>query len=182
RASARLSADLPAAVGPTTATTSPLPPGVPPAWADTRSTLVGSHSRLGCQDGHGRPRAAGPPSTTYGLRSATSTRLPQGGTCENAWGGLTRGLAAVDPAGSGRDGPGPEGQDGHMNDWTSYGRIDADGTVYVKTADGERVVGSWQAGTPEEGLAHFARRFADLVTEVDLIESRLAGGVADPTQ
>ncbi|HLU34094.1 MAG TPA: DUF349 domain-containing protein [Natronosporangium sp.] len=69
-----------------------------------------------------------------------------------------------------------------MNDWTSYGRIDADGTVYVKTAEGERVVGSWQAGPPEEGLAHFARRFADLVTEVDLIESRLASGVADPSQ
>jgi hypothetical protein len=69
-----------------------------------------------------------------------------------------------------------------MSDWTSYGRIDADGTVYVKTADGERVVGSWQAGTAEEGLAHFARRFADLVTEVDLIETRLATGAADPTQ
>jgi hypothetical protein len=41
-------------------------------------------------------------------------------------------------------------------------------------------VGSWQAGTPEEGLAHFARRFADLVTEVDLLEARLASGAADP--
>jgi hypothetical protein len=69
-----------------------------------------------------------------------------------------------------------------MIDWTSYGRIEADGTVYLKTAEGERIVGSWQAGTPEEGLAHFARRFADLVTEVDLIETRLASGVADPTQ
>lgn len=69
-----------------------------------------------------------------------------------------------------------------MSDWTSYGRIDADGTVYVKTADGERVVGSWQAGTPEEGLAHFARRFADLVTEVDVIEARLMSGAADPAQ
>jgi hypothetical protein len=67
-----------------------------------------------------------------------------------------------------------------MNEWTSYGRIDVDGTVYVKTAEGERVVGSWQAGTPEEGLAHFARRFADLVTEVDLIEARLASGAAEP--
>jgi hypothetical protein len=66
-----------------------------------------------------------------------------------------------------------------MNDWTAFGRVDADGTVYVKTAEGERVVGSWQAGTPEEGLAHFARRFADLVTEVDLIEARLASGAAD---
>src|SRR5690606_11487452 len=66
------------------------------------------------------------------------------------------------------------------SDWTSFGRIDEDGTVYVKTAAGERVVGSWQAGTPEEGLAHFARRFDDLVTEVDLLEARLASGAADP--
>jgi hypothetical protein len=66
-----------------------------------------------------------------------------------------------------------------MEDWTAFGRIDADGTVYVKTAAGERVVGSWQAGTPEEGLAHFARRFADLVTEVNLVEARLGSGAAD---
>ena len=66
-----------------------------------------------------------------------------------------------------------------MNDWTAFGRVDADGTVYVKTAAGEKVVGSWQAGTPEEGLAHFARRFSDLVTEVDLVEARLKSGAAD---
>ncbi|GIJ30054.1 hypothetical protein Vqi01_52160 [Micromonospora qiuiae] len=66
-----------------------------------------------------------------------------------------------------------------MSDWTAFGRVDADGTVYVKTAEGERVVGSWQAGAPEEGLAHFARRFADLVTEVDLTEARLNSGAAD---
>ncbi|HEY7222919.1 MAG TPA: DUF349 domain-containing protein [Micromonosporaceae bacterium] len=64
-------------------------------------------------------------------------------------------------------------------DQTSYGRIDADGTVYVKTAEGERVVGSWHAGTVEEGLAHFSRRYADIVTEVDLIETRLGSGAAD---
>ncbi|MFV2010083.1 MULTISPECIES: DUF349 domain-containing protein [unclassified Micromonospora] len=68
-----------------------------------------------------------------------------------------------------------------MSDWTSFGRVDADGTVYVKTAEGERAVGSWQAGAPEEGLAHFARRFADLVTEVDLTEARLQSGAADAT-
>jgi Domain of Unknown Function (DUF349) len=67
-----------------------------------------------------------------------------------------------------------------MSDWTSFGRVDDDGTVYVKTTSGERVVGSWQAGTPAEGLAHFARRFADIVTEVDLIEARLGSGAADP--
>jgi Domain of Unknown Function (DUF349) len=67
-----------------------------------------------------------------------------------------------------------------MSDWTSFGRIDDEGTVYVKTAAGERIVGSWHAGTPEEGLAHFARRYADIVTEVDLIEARLGTGAADP--
>lgn len=66
-----------------------------------------------------------------------------------------------------------------MSDWTAFGRVDADGTVYVKTAEGERVVGSWQAGAPEEGLAHFARRFADLITEVELAEARLNSGAAD---
>ena len=68
-----------------------------------------------------------------------------------------------------------------MSDWTAFGRVDAEGTVYVKTADGERVVGSWQAGSPEEGLAHFARRFADVVTEVDLVEARMNSGAADAT-
>jgi hypothetical protein len=65
------------------------------------------------------------------------------------------------------------------SEWTAFGRVDEDGTVYVKTAAGERVVGSWQAGTPEEGLAHFARRFDGVVTEVNLIETRLATGAGD---
>ncbi|HEY2669944.1 MAG TPA: DUF349 domain-containing protein [Rugosimonospora sp.] len=66
-----------------------------------------------------------------------------------------------------------------MSDWTAFGRIDDEGTVYVKTAEGECVVGSWQAGTPEEGLAHFARRFDGVVTEVNLIETRLGTGAGD---
>ena len=40
-----------------------------------------------------------------------------------------------------------------------WGRVDADGTVYVRTADGERVIGSWQAGSPEEALAFYQRKF-----------------------
>jgi hypothetical protein len=61
---------------------------------------------------------------------------------------------------------------------TPWGRVADDGTVYVRTAEGERVVGSWQAGTPEEGLAHFTRRYDDLATEVTLLETRLASGAA----
>ncbi len=61
-----------------------------------------------------------------------------------------------------------------------WGRVDADGTVYVKTADGERAVGSWHAGEPAEGLAHYARRFDDVRTEVELLVARLSAGSGDP--
>lgn len=61
-----------------------------------------------------------------------------------------------------------------------WGRIDEQGTVWVRTASGERAVGSWQAGDPDAGLAHFARRYDDLATEVELLERRLASGAADP--
>ena len=63
-----------------------------------------------------------------------------------------------------------------------WGRIDGERNVYVRTADGERLVGSWQAGEPAEGLSHFARRFDDLLTEVELIAARLASGHGDPKQ
>jgi len=64
---------------------------------------------------------------------------------------------------------------------SEWGRIDSDGTVYVRTADGERVVGSWQAGDVEAGLAYYARHFDDLATEVDLLEQRLLSGAGDPS-
>ncbi len=63
---------------------------------------------------------------------------------------------------------------------SEWGRIDADGTVYVRTADGERAVGSWQAGDAEAGLAYYMRHYDDLATEVTLLEQRLASGAADP--
>ncbi|RKS04499.1 uncharacterized protein DUF349 [Nocardiopsis sp. Huas11] len=54
-----------------------------------------------------------------------------------------------------------------------WGRVDDDGTVYVRTSEGERVVGSWQAGAPDEALAFFRRKYDALVTEVELLEKRL---------
>ena len=54
-----------------------------------------------------------------------------------------------------------------------WGRVDADGTVYVRTADGERAVGSWQAGSPEEALAFYELRYAGLAVEADLLEHRI---------
>jgi hypothetical protein len=63
-----------------------------------------------------------------------------------------------------------------------WGRVDEDGTVYVKTAGGERVVGSWQAGSPAEALAFFQRKFLSLETEVSLLEQRIATTDLSPAQ
>src|SRR5699024_5023629 len=64
-------------------------------------------------------------------------------------------------------------------DPSECGRVDESGTVYVRTADGERRVGAWQAGSPEDGLAHFGLRFDDLAAEVGLLEARLTSHPRD---
>lgn len=59
------------------------------------------------------------------------------------------------------------------NDPAKFGRVDADGVAWLKTADGERQIGEFKAGTPEEGLKHFGARYDDLSTEVQMLEARL---------
>jgi len=63
-----------------------------------------------------------------------------------------------------------------------WGRVDDDGTVYVRTAEGERAVGSWQAGEPEEALAYFHRKYDELAGQVQLLEQRLKGTDLAPAQ
>ncbi|MEV4472608.1 DUF349 domain-containing protein [Nonomuraea sp. NPDC049504] len=63
-----------------------------------------------------------------------------------------------------------------------WGRVDDDGTVYVRTAEGERAVGSWQAGEPEEALAYFHRKYDELAGQVQLLEQRVRGTDLAPAQ
>ncbi|GGO75582.1 DUF349 domain-containing protein [Nocardioides deserti] len=63
-----------------------------------------------------------------------------------------------------------------------WGRVDDDGTVYVRTADGERPVGQYPEGTPEEALAFFTERYAALSFEVELLEQRVRSGVLSPEE
>jgi hypothetical protein len=63
---------------------------------------------------------------------------------------------------------------------SDWGRIDDDGTVYVRTADGERAIGSWQAGDQQAGLAFYELRYQDLAAEIQLLEKRLESGAGDP--
>ncbi|MEO3888799.1 DUF349 domain-containing protein [Nonomuraea sp. B5E05] len=63
-----------------------------------------------------------------------------------------------------------------------WGRVDDDGTVYVRTAEGERAVGSWQAGEPEEALAYFHRKYDELAGQVQLLEQRVRSTDLAPAQ
>ncbi|MGW3472170.1 DUF349 domain-containing protein [Saccharopolyspora sp. NPDC000995] len=65
-------------------------------------------------------------------------------------------------------------------DPAKWGRVDTDGTVYVRTPEGERAIGSWQAGDAAEGLALYARKFDDVLTEVELLETRLSTHAGEP--
>lgn len=82
---------------------------------------------------------------------------------------------------AGRPGPRPTAP-GHrpaVADAASFGRVDDDGTVWVRTESGERAVGSYPGATPQEALAYFVRKYEEIVAQVDLFEQRL--GSADMT-
>jgi Domain of Unknown Function (DUF349) len=62
----------------------------------------------------------------------------------------------------------------------AFGRVDPDGTVYVRTSSGERVVGQVPDVPSDEALSFFTRRFEALEIEVSLLERRIATGALSP--
>jgi Domain of Unknown Function (DUF349) len=63
-----------------------------------------------------------------------------------------------------------------------WGRVADDGTVYVKTADGERSVGQYPEGTPDEALKFFTERYDALEFEVGLLEQRVKAAKLSPDE
>ena len=63
-----------------------------------------------------------------------------------------------------------------------WGRVSEDGSVYVRTQQGERKVGQWPDGGPAEALAFFKKRYDDLAFEVDLLEQRVKAGTLAPDE
>ncbi|HMR22371.1 MAG TPA: DUF349 domain-containing protein [Micropruina sp.] len=63
-----------------------------------------------------------------------------------------------------------------------FGRVDPDGTVYVRTAEGERSVGQIPDVPAAEALAFYTRRFEALELEVGLLERRIASGALSPDE
>ena len=55
----------------------------------------------------------------------------------------------------------------------TFGRVDESGTVFVRTAEGEREVGSYPGASHEEALHYFARKYDELWASADLLHQRL---------
>ena len=63
-----------------------------------------------------------------------------------------------------------------------WGRVADDGTVFVRTADGEVAVGSWLAGDPADGLAFYERRYQSLAVDIDLLSHRITDAHLSPDE
>jgi len=56
---------------------------------------------------------------------------------------------------------------------SQYGRVDESGTVFVRTAEGEREVGSYPGATHAEALGYFTRKYDELLASADLLLQRV---------
>ena len=65
---------------------------------------------------------------------------------------------------------------------SAFGRVTPDGTVYLLAPEGELLVGQYAAGTPDEGLAFFQRKYEDMAVELGLITARLSDGKTSAEQ
>src|ERR1044072_8795728 len=106
------------------------------AWS-TR-TALGPGER-GARGGHGQAGRGGTPVMT----EHDSTPGPEAGKDQE--------VAAAAPL------PAPPPRHHGTNDPAKWGRVDADGTVYVKTGDTERAIRSWQGGGAARGAARPTR-------------------------
>lgn len=64
----------------------------------------------------------------------------------------------------------------------AFGRVDDNGTVFVKDGDAEREVGQFPDVSKEEALALYARRFLDLKAKLDLLAARLTSPTSRPVK
>lgn len=68
-----------------------------------------------------------------------------------------------------------------IGDPSQFGRVADDGTVFVRTPEGERPVGSYPGKTAEEALSYFVRKFESVASEVALLASRIKNGAMVPS-
>ncbi len=67
-----------------------------------------------------------------------------------------------------------------IGDPSKFGRVGADGTVFVITPEGDKAVGSYPGKSNEEALQYFVRKFEALASEVALTAARVASAAMVP--
>jgi hypothetical protein len=67
-----------------------------------------------------------------------------------------------------------------IGDPSQFGRVADDGTVFVRTSEGEKPVGSYPGKTADEALAYFVRKFEAVASEVALTAARITSGAMVP--
>lgn len=92
---------------------------------------------------------------------APAKPVPRPGPHPGPVSGAAAGLPAAPAAGSSTSKAG------------SFGRVADDGTVFVRTPDGEREVGSYPDAAPEAAIAYFARKYDELGASAALLLQRV---------
>jgi hypothetical protein len=67
-----------------------------------------------------------------------------------------------------------------IGDPSQFGRVAEDGTVFVRTSEGEKPVGSYPGKTADEALSYFVRKFEAVASEVALTAARITSGAMVP--
>jgi hypothetical protein len=91
-------------------------------------------------------------------------------TAKPGSGGGQRGKPAAAPA----EPPAPAYDEAALAEAAAFGRVDEDGTVYVRGEAGERAVGQFPGVPQNEAIALYTRRYLELTAKVALFEARLA--------
>ncbi len=73
-----------------------------------------------------------------------------------------------------------EPSDADLTIHESFGEVDPDGTVWVTTPEGRQRVGSYRDATPEAALRFYARKYADLLAQLQLLHTRVGAGKLTP--
>ena len=72
--------------------------------------------------------------------------------------------------------------DVELKEAESFGRVDGNGTVYVKEGEEEREVGQFPDASADEALALYARRYLDLKAKLDVFANRLKSNSIKPRE
>jgi hypothetical protein len=76
--------------------------------------------------------------------------------------------------------PAPSAASALIGDPARFGYVAPDGTVFVKTPQGDKAVGSYPGKSAEEALSYFVRKFEALASEVALTAARITSGAMVP--